>query len=1286
MKHLMTKKLNQVLALVLTIVALMVGQEAWADQTWSITDNGNSAQNVTYRNFHITRTETTKEETVKYRTVSLTALAGKQFQEVTGEVTFGVGESEKTVSVTELSLGDADFIYCYNIPDMSRSYRFEVFDKDDHELVHFDRVFNHETRYDVDPTKIFQNVEVTVFTDPVTVDDAANGFGQAHYEINSGGSGFFSATAPQNYFSGVGLRLAMSFDFQAKEKEDGYQYIQVLVNNYQDYDSGNQNGDVGELENAQLLAGFGHDPGKKNTHYAYYTFPVPADGDIAYDNHDGLWRQYGNTVGRLYSQKIKPGYLHAKSGRMLADADFTRIVIRFDASGKNDDQWQVKNLKAHIQAIDESNPTVIIGDIRLSPAPYTAGSTFYLCVPFNEIVQVYGTPTITTNWGDLTYYMGSGTNVLIFRGIIGTGIDPTAELTVTALSGGTVKDLRGNPFTGQENSIGVTFPAQYTPHEWGTGDGTKDNPYIISDGKGLDELRECVNTSGIDFGPDASHPDGYFFKLDADITYNGSSVNNYIAIGDPTHPFKGNFDGDGHVISGININKANESYQGFFGYAVGGTIKNIVVEHSIICNNGGDYAGAVVGCCIGGTVSGCRVYDTTVYCDGNHHGAVVGNNAATLECNCYFACTVSGQVGQNVYTLGLGTGITASAPTITYNNTKYYIQEAQVTLTAPFGKGLDVITVTKDADNSDVTASVLSGTTIIMPDYDISVSATFTDLWGIDDGSDGSDQKPYIISNATGWNLMASEVNKGANFWNTYFKLSDDFDNSAEPITTMVGNSDHHFNGRIFGNGRTLTVNLSNTTEDNGCAPFFRLNQGYIENLRVAGTITTDDKFAAGIASHMIKSKLWGCVSSVTIISSVDGDGTHGGLVGVIDDWGWENELTGCVFDGVICCTAPNLTHSCGGLIGWKGGSLTYPASVVVEECLYAPAAIPDGKYAPDTTNCCTFLRGEGDEHYLKITISSCYYTETFGSVPTLREGARKVYPLATRPVDVKEAVKKDFGFAKTHDAHCIEYGGTFYTDPAYSSLDEDGKYSIISFKNGSFTDIALEGRVLYKDGDWNTLCLPFAMSAEQIAASPLAGADIRTLSSASFENGTLTLNFTDKDAVTSISGGVPYIIRWDRPDPYVRYNGQNEARTSDIVEPTIEAIFIDFTQHDATFDLGGGKSITFVGTRASKTYDSEDKSVLFLGGENKLYYPQNGATIKAQRAYFQLQGLTISDVSATKMWFGDSDSEEATSLSEELRVKSEESDDAIYNLSGQKLSKPQKGINIINGKKMFVK
>ena len=45
----------------------------------------------------------------------------------------------------------------------------------------------------------------------------------------------------------------------------------------------------------------------------------------------------------------------------------------------------------------------------------------------------------------------------------------------------------------------------------------------------------------------------------------------------------------------------------------------------------------------------------------------------------------------------------------------------------------------------------------------------------------------------------------------------------------------------------------------------------------------------------------------------------------------------------------------------------------------------------------------------------------------------------------------------------------------------------------------------------------------------------------------------------------------------------------------------------------------------------------------------------------------------------------EPTSLSEELRMNSEELfDGAIYNLAGQRLCKPQRGLNIINGKKIL--
>ena len=68
-----TKKLNQVLTLVLTIAALMVGQGAWAMSSFEVT-------NPTGSTFRITRTgNTTVAETIDWRVVSLSAIAGVHF-------------------------------------------------------------------------------------------------------------------------------------------------------------------------------------------------------------------------------------------------------------------------------------------------------------------------------------------------------------------------------------------------------------------------------------------------------------------------------------------------------------------------------------------------------------------------------------------------------------------------------------------------------------------------------------------------------------------------------------------------------------------------------------------------------------------------------------------------------------------------------------------------------------------------------------------------------------------------------------------------------------------------------------------------------------------------------------------------------------------------------------------------------------------------------------------------------------------------------------------------------
>ena len=257
------------------------------------------------------------------------------------------------------------------------------------------------------------------------------------------------------------------------------------------------------------------------------------------------------------------------------------------------------------------------------------------------------------------------------------------------------------------------------------------------------------------------------------------------------------------------------------------------------------------------------------------------------------------------------------------------------------------------------------------------------------------------------------------------------------------------------------------------------------------------------------------------------------------------------------------------------------------------------------------------------------------------------------------------------------------FTTNAVLSLanNSDNSEAISTAATSSKTyDVTLADRTLWKDGDWNTLCLPFGLTADQIAASPIAGADIRALSDASFSNGTLTLNFTDENVTTSITAGTPYIMKW-------------ASNSSNITNPVFTGVTISNANNDVECDLGDNKSITFKGTYQPLSYTEDTPSILFLGTANNLYYPLNGASIGAQRAYFELSGLTAGtpasgsnqqQINAFVLNFEDGIATIVNTLNSDPSSLNAE----WYDLNGRKLTgKPStKGIYIHNGRKMVIK
>ena len=101
------------------------------------------------------------------------------------------------------------------------------------------------------------------------------------------------------------------------------------------------------------------------------------------------------------------------------------------------------------------------------------------------------------------------------------------------------------------------------------------------------------------------------------------------------------------------------------------------------------------------------------------------------------------------------------------------------------------------------------------------------------------------------------------------------------------------------------------------------------------------------------------------------------------------------------------------------------------------------------------------------------------------------------------------------------------WAQASYISLwDTEDNSTTIKNNHNATGNVAIIGRTLYRDGDWNTLCLPFNMNSYQIAESPLAGTTIKELdgTNSNLSDNTLTLKF---NTATEIVAGRPYIVKW---------------------------------------------------------------------------------------------------------------------------------------------------------------
>ena len=209
---------------------------------------------------------------------------------------------------------------------------------------------------------------------------------------------------------------------------------------------------------------------------------------------------------------------------------------------------------------------------------------------------------------------------------------------------------------------------------------------------------------------------------------------------------------------------------------------------------------------------------------------------------------------------------------------------------------------------------------------------------------------------------------------------------------------------------------------------------------------------------------------------------------------------------------------------------------------------------------------------------------------------------------------------------------------------DDDLTSTMMNTFGGKEVNVELSRPIA--SGQWNTLCVPFNMSAEQIESVFGAGTSVAVFSNA--END--VVNFSTANEITA---GIPCIL--------YPANTVNKISLSNIPLKNFLA-------------PGSVKSTdyTFVGTLATT---SPAGTIFYFANGNQIKKLTADGSIKAFRAYFASNGQEA------RLFSVDGIITAINTIKDEIQPDNS----PAYNISGQRVSKDYKGIVIKNGKKAII-
>lgn len=599
-------------------------------------------------------------------------------------------------------------------------------------------------------------------------------------------------------------------------------------------------------------------------------------------------------------KKSGNGGLVETSGKHLKIADTTKVSTKAP-KGKTG-TWLLDPADFTIDAGSGTQTASSIGATTLSTNLSTTSSILSTTgnVQVNSLVS----------WSANKLTLSAGQSIYINSALDGSG---TAQL---ALEYGQVAIAAGNPDNYYVQAP-VNLPAGNNFSTKLGSDGSLVNYTVITD---LGVAGDSTSTTLQGMKNALSGNFALGGNIDASLTSSWNTNAGFEPIGNSTTPFTGKFDGLGHTISNLAINRPATEFVGLFGYAggvgisaeirniglIGGSVTGLNFVGELVGANGATISnsystGSVSGTTYVGGLAGenggggavANSYSIATVSGSSWVGGLIGENGGGTLLNSYSTGSVTGTLGVGGLIGNLqGGSVTNSYSTGnvsgTGNNIGGLIGDNSVgTVTNSFW---DTQTSGKQYGVGSAGSTTVSGVTGL-DSIGMMTQSTYTNAgwdmsntWWMSD----TNTRPFLrsewsttITNAHQLQLMSSNLSASYTLANN-LDLAAELSNAAGMWNTTkgfvpVGDSSNNFTGNFDGLAHTinnLTINRS-TTDNVGL--FGYINNSIIGNIGlVSGNVTGHNQ-----VGNLIGRNDGGTVNNSYSTGFVSGYEDIGGLAGV---------------------------------------------------------------------------------------------------------------------------------------------------------------------------------------------------------------------------------------------------------------------------------------------------------------------------------------------------------------------------------------------------------------------